>query len=199
VNVDGCAELLPRANFLTEECIIFTAIAGHVEPLVERLSPLVDRAAEMDNLCSGVDLSSGVRQAHWRSKTFSLCPAGIGVRLGYNTAAECTVNLRSAHCDLTFRAIGDGREGRYCLCFLFRYVIGNCINLVRDCILEVQPVFGREIRKSVNGTMSDMLRNSNQLPDASVRDFRYSPWLALYCSSKEQWPSGMGSGILQID
>jgi hypothetical protein len=125
VSVNGCAELLPRANFLTEECIIFTAIAGYVEPLVERLSPLVDRAAEIDNLSSGVDLSSGVRQAHWRSKTFFLCPTGIGVLLGYNTTAECPVNLRSAHCDLAFRTVGDGREGRCCLCFLFQSVIGN--------------------------------------------------------------------------
>lgn len=175
--MDGCAKLLPRANFLTEECIIFTTIAGHVEPLVERLTPLVDRAAETDNLCSSVDLSSRVRQVHRRSKTFFLCPAGIGVLLGYNTAAECPVNLRSAHCDLAFRAVGDGSEGRCCLCFLFRCVIGNRINSVRDYIPEIQPVFGREIGKSVNGTMSGTSRNSNQLPDPNVRDFRYSPWL----------------------
>jgi P2-related tail formation protein len=49
----------------------------------------------------------------------------------------------------------------------------------------------------VNGTISDILRNSNQLPDVSVCDFRYSPWLALHFSSKEQWPSGMGSGYFE--
>jgi hypothetical protein len=41
------------------------------------------------------------------------------------------------HCDLTIRAIGNGRKGRCGLCLLFRCVTGNRINLVRDCILEV--------------------------------------------------------------